>query len=220
MTKQELALIKRAFLQVTTERLDKIHALPAAPFETSDAFNQKINNLIQEHKDHQRRISIRRSIAVALIAAIVLSLAACCVIYREEIKGFFVEKFDKQINLTSIDEADTFGIEEYSLSYIPENYTLSERTNYTNITQSIWNNGESRVVFIHANKNSNILSIDTEDASYMLKTLNNVQLHTVHKNEQFTIVWYVDDNLFSLRCSDDIPWDEIEKMILSLEIVE
>ena len=54
----------------------------------------------------------------------------------------------------------------------------------------------------------------------MLKTLNNVQLHTVHKNEQFTIVWYVDDNLFSLRCSDDIPWDEIEKMILSLEIVE
>ena len=49
-TEEELELIKKAFAEVVTRRVEKVLSLPDAPFETSDEFNQKMKDLIEETK--------------------------------------------------------------------------------------------------------------------------------------------------------------------------
>ena len=220
MTKQELALIKNALLQVTTARLDKINALPAAPFETSDAFNQKMNNLIQEHKDQQRCISIRRSVAIALIAAIVLSLAACCVIYREEIKGFFVDIKEKRGTLSSQETNNDLKIGIYKPTYIPDGYTFQDSISGSRFSQSTWCNVDETIVLIQSPDIQSSILIDTEDDSYNKSYVNDIPIYYTDKNGTLLLTWRQHNSIFKLNCTDNIPWDEIEKMILSLEMVE
>lgn len=49
-TEEELELIKKALTEVVTRRVEKVKSLPDAPFETSDEFNQKMKDLIEETK--------------------------------------------------------------------------------------------------------------------------------------------------------------------------
>ena len=49
-TEEELELIKKAFAEVVTRRVEKVKSLPDAPFETSDEFNQKMQALIEERR--------------------------------------------------------------------------------------------------------------------------------------------------------------------------
>ena len=49
-TEEELELIKRALTEVVTRRVEKVLSLPDAPVETSDEFNQKMKDLIEETK--------------------------------------------------------------------------------------------------------------------------------------------------------------------------
>ena len=49
-TEEELELIKKAFAEVVTRRVEKVLSLHDAPVETSDEFNQKMKALIEERR--------------------------------------------------------------------------------------------------------------------------------------------------------------------------
>lgn len=54
-TEEELELIKRALTEVVTRRAEKVKSLPDAPVPLSDEFEQKMQALIKERKEHKKK---------------------------------------------------------------------------------------------------------------------------------------------------------------------
>ena len=222
MTKSELTIIKLALTEVVRARVEKVKSLPPAPFPTSDSFNKAMVDLINERKARQLRVlQIRKAVAIAIIAALVLSFAACCIIYREEIKGFFVEMHAGYAQLNSNNASNVDDIFcKYSPSYTPVGYTLDKVTSGNNNIQHYWKNGDKSISLVQIKTEMSSGRIDTYDESYFEKTLNGTTLHCTTRNHCTTVIWKDSASIFTLVCTDDISWDEIENMILSLELVE
>lgn len=64
-----------------------------------------------------------------LVAAAILLLAGCAIIYRDEIRGFIIDIKELFVNVDfSEGENNSQKIEEiYELSYVPEGYDLKEQ---------------------------------------------------------------------------------------------
>lgn len=221
MTKSELDIIKLALTQVVRARVEKVESLPPAPFSTSDSFNDAMNNFINERKELRlRKIQIRKAVAIAIIAALVLSFAACCIIYREEIKGFFVEIYDKHGKLSSSETDSSFSINMYRPKYMPSGYYLNKSTRGASFVQSTWIKNEDSILLTQSPDIKSEIRIDTEDDCYSSRLLNNITLYYTNKTEATLITWRQYDSIFTLLCPKDISWYEIEKIILSLELFE
>ena len=221
MTKSELDIIKLALTQVVRARVEKVESLPPAPFSTSVSFNDAMNNFINGRKELRlRKIQIRKAVAIAIIAALVLSFAACCIIYREEIKGFFVEIYDKHGKLSNVKNNTDLDIELYKPQCIPENYVLSETSQGICFIQSIWTNETKNIILTQSPDIKSEVLIDTEDKSYSSFILDDINLYYTHNNETTLIIWRQYNSIFKLNCPNDISWDEIEKFILSFDLVE
>ena len=184
MTKSELDIIKLALTQVVRARVEKVESLPPAPFSTSDSFNDAMNNFINERKELRlRKIQIRKAVAIAIIAALVLSFAACCIIYREEIKGFFVEIYDEHGKLSSSETNHSFGINVYIPQYMPNGYYFNESTRGASFVQSTWIKNEHSILLTQSPDIKSEIRIDTEDDCYSSRLLNNITLYYTNKTE-------------------------------------
>ena len=210
-------IMKKALL-ITEEREEKsLNLFLEGIARPEDSYFVKVENSKNEVvKWEAKRLSRRKAIAIAIIAAIMLTLTAC-VIYREEIKGFFVEVFDKSLKLSSTDDANSLEIKEYAPAYMPKDYYLTNESYYSDRIQKSWSNGNSKIILRQTIKNSNTLTVDTEDDSYIFRTLDDLQLHCVQRNSIYVITWCMDDYVFTLRCPDELSWEEIEAIIAGIE---
>ena len=221
MTKSELTIIKLALTEVVRARVEKVKSLPPAPFPTSDSFNKAMVDLINERKARQLRvIQIRKAVAIAIIAALVLSFAACCIIYREEIKGFFVDMYDNHGKLSSSETNKSFNIDMYTPIYIPTGYLLNEQLIGASFIQSTWSSESNCIILMQSPDLKSEIVVDSEDEAYSTICLQDITLYYTHKKDTILIIWRQYDSIFNLSCPDDIPWNEIENMILSLKLVE
>lgn len=156
-----------------------------------------------------------------LVAAAVLLLAGCAIIYRDEIrefitniKEFFVEiKFDEGEN-------DSQNIDEiYELTYIPEGYSLKEQFVNRMGVQYIFTNFDSkRIKFTQRSLDASSFHIDSEHSDNTVLDIGNYIIYTRKTGDTFYYLWNDGKYALKLNSTDKLSENDLLLIIDGLKI--
>lgn len=143
---------------------------------------------------------------------------------RTAVVDFFVEVYETFASLFIEDNNANENPKTLETKY---NTTYFKKSGYTKINQmnstfksvEIWSKNDISVDFSQYVIENSDITLDTEDASYEIKHIDNQKIYYKVKNNSYTIKWLAYGYSFNLRCDESLGWEEIEKIITSLEPV-
>lgn len=219
MTKSDI--LKKALLDSTLKEIKAIEEADYPVIETDIEYDRKIYNEI--NKSHTK--INRRNIRIVILAAILVTLTMIMSIsaIRTRIVDFVVSVYEKFICL-SIDENEYIypqTIEKvYKPSYTPSNFIEFENSIRTIYSITRYKNSNDRInlyQYVISRKNVNF---DNEYSDYTPRYINDQKVYYTIKEDKYTVRWIANDYSFVLSCPESLGWDEIEKIILSIEEVQ
>ena len=156
-----------------------------------------------------------------LVAAAVLLLAGCAIIYRDEIrefitniKEFFVEvKFDEGEN-------DSQDIDEiYELGYIPEGYSLKDqRINRMRVEYVFTNADSKRIKFIQQSLDASSFHIDSEHSDNTIISIENYTIYSRIAGNMHYYLWNDGKYALKLISAIELTDEELLSIINGLKI--
>ena len=114
----------------------------------SEAHTRRMNEIINQSAQRERRRD-RRKWIVALLVAAALLLTACSVYaYQDEIRSFIEKVYEDYIKVTYDDESENQEMkiisEYYTLGYVPDGYTLTKEIRIPASMNLEWENAEGQ----------------------------------------------------------------------------
>ncbi len=218
MNKKQLNIAKEALYQSEMIRIKQIEALSDIGFPNSEKyekFKEELRVKIRSNALKSKSLSRKQKISLIVAAAVIFTLIATACAFGKQIKGFFVQLFDSCASFEYIEYASN-SYEDYKLTYIPENYIECREAIYMNAVQTIYFDNEMPMIFIRFPESQFYTLVDTKKMEYETIILNETKIYYNEKNNEYSIYWVHEDATLYLKCSTDIEWEEIEKMILSV----
>ena len=223
MSTADKSMIGQCLFNSTLREIREIEDIDYSFIEASPSFKEKIKSSIED-TPRKRKLCPRKLIVVlvAVISMCFLIMFAVSAQVRTKVVDFFIEIYESFTMLfvkdnSTEDNPDT--IESiYEPSYLSKNnYEKSkENVNMLYMTAA-WKKEGSTIEFSQSIIYENYILSDTEDASFKTEIIGEQEVLYNVKNGTYTIKWLAYGYSFSIRCNEALGWDEIEKIILSLE---
>ena len=209
MKKIKTSLIRQAFAIVEERELRYLDSLPEVFIPHSSEYNAKINELLAKNKRNSASLKPRLVFAV-IIVIIALAITACT--FVKPITRFLEEIHDSFVNLLTKEEEEVIT-KIYTPSYLPSGYELESQKVYDTSAGATWTNGEDSIFLYQRPLKNGHIAIDSEGAEQGYIYIEEQALLYVRKNGIYVFTWENGAYAFQLRCSDKLPFDEIEKII-------
>lgn len=209
MEKSNLELFREALFEAMSSKTNEADL--AEKIVPSDRHKAAMQAILDGTYERKPLWKLTKAKIAAIIVAAALLLAGCA--YRNEIRDFIEEIYDKYIHITYSDEgANGKAIEEvYELTYVPEGYVLEET-----IADSI------HVKYIFVNLNSNKIlfeqsvidgytnAFDSENGKSQIITIENVNIYYYnHVESLHYYLWNDGKYAYMLRSNVPIPTEEL-----------
>lgn len=150
-----------------------------------------------------------------LVAAAILLLAGCAIIYRDEIRGFIIDIKELFVNVDfSEGENNSQKIEEiYELTYFPEGYSLEDqRINRTSVLYTFVNSEGQRIKFIQQPLDSGSFSVDSEHSDTVLIE---IEEYTVYYRIAGNMHYYLwNDGKYALKINSALELSDNELLLI------
>lgn len=219
MTKSDI--FKKALLDSTLKEIKAIEEAGYPIIETDLEYDRKIYNEIGKSKAKINRRNIRISILAAILITLTLIMSISAI--RTRVVDFVVSIYEKFICLSIDDDEFDYPttIETiYVPKYLPESFRNTVKSHDTYTAKNVWNCTRNTQIRLYqqviSNKKANF---DNEYVDYTVKFVNDIKIYYTLKNQKYTIVWLSYGYSFMLSCPEELGWNEIEKIILSIEEV-
>ena len=220
LTKKKLhdALLILGMIEVS-----KAEALPDVAWEKSEEYIAEQEKLLTRacKEAYAPKLTPRRAIAAVLVAIFLLAVTACAAI--EPIREFFIEVFDEYIRVETEDPGADEEIypetieQAYSIANIPNDFILTDNTQAPETTMTVWINPDSAmIIFIQNTIKGNNITMDGDNVEYEEIIIEGRNVFKHHGNGLYTLLWKEHGYLFSISCSDTIPWETIVDMVTGL----
>lgn len=175
-----------------------------------------IKNMVRIVNGKSIKKPLNRKMIAILVAAAILLLAGCAIIYRNEIrefitniKEFFVEiKFDEGENYSqTIDEI-------YELTYVPEGYELESQIKGHQLIQYVFIDSKGhKLKFIQQSLDSSSFSIDIENGDYDVINIDQYEIYYRQINTGYYYIW--NDGKYALKInSTELLSEQLLKLII------
>lgn len=238
-------VLKDCAFESTLKELQEFELLDYSHIKASDSFKERISGIIYQEKRAQGRLTPKR-IIISIVAAVLVSLLiafAASARLRQKTVDFFLEvhdKFSKLIVVGAEENTDstdggtqkedpeepliTYPTEietVYIPSYIDENgyLQLDLFQNESNVYM-LWINGEFMIDLSQNIVHDTNISMDTEYAEYKTAYIDNSEVFYNLKNGIYLVVWLDHGYIFTMTCDEELGWEEVEKIVLSLKPVD
>ena len=218
MDKTNEALFKQAINEALTNKFQRMADACDEEIVCSRR-HRKAMRAIVSGKTPRKPLSTKM-IAI-LVAAAVLLLAGCAIIYRDEIrefvtniKEFFVEvKFDEGEN-------DSQNIDEiYELTYIPEGYILAdERINRMSVHYTFTNVDSKMIRFTQQTLDNVSFSVDSEHSDTVIIEINNLTIYSRIAGNMHYYLWNDGKYAMKLISTEKLSDGELLLIIYGLKI--
>ena len=221
MTLSQTEYIKKALLKVEMIEIDKMILLPDVNFKTSEEYNDFVNKIINNERKRENsllKLSFRKKLII-LIASILVMLAiftAC--IFGKQIKGFFIDILEYSSNFSASSDGEKSTYKEYDFSYIPPNFKIKDtyRTPYS--FEQVYYNEEFYLYLDQGDLNSQFsIHINTEGKGYDILNIGKYKVYYTNNKHMHILIWEINDNYFSITCSDAVSLNEIEQIVLGVK---
>ena len=156
-----------------------------------------------------------------LVAAAVLLLAGCAIIYRDQIrdfitniKEFFVEiKFDEgENNSQTIDEI-------YELTYVPEGYTLTQQDITRMGVQYVYKTTENyKIKFIQQSLDASNFYVDIEHSDNVIIEIGEYTVYSRQTNGTYYYLWNDGKYALKLNSKEELSHETLEAIINGIKI--
>lgn len=216
MTKNETALIKKALFAVAMQEVKLMDSFPEVDLPHSEEYLSSIVTIpCQVRIIKDKKQSLKKKLLIGLVAALLAVLTACAL--SKPIIGF-VERVHNGFTELISGENDVKKIESFYMpTYLPEGYKIASESYHESSFNVVWENEENKIIFYQRILSNSSIIIDTEDATYDSLYIDEQKVYYALKNHQYSFFWENDVYSFQLQCSDTIPREEIEKIILSIQ---
>ena len=218
MDKTNEALFKQAINEALTNKFQRMADACDEEIVCSRR-HRKAMRAIVSGKTPKKPLSTKM-IAI-LVAAAVLLLAGCAIIYRDEIrefitniKEFFVEiKFDEGENKSQdIDEI-------YELTYIPNGYILKEQFVNRMAVEYVFSNADNKSIrFIQQSLDASSFHIDSEHSDNTIIEFENYIIYTRKTGNMYCYLWNDGKYALKLNSTDKLSENDLLLIIDGLKI--
>lgn len=156
-----------------------------------------------------------------LVAAAILLLAGCAIIYRDEIREFFIDIKELFVNVDfSEGENNSQEIEEiYELSYVPEGYDLKEQKINCMRVQYIFTNADNRSIrFIQQTLDASTFSVDSEHSDTVIIEIEEYTIYSRKTGNMYYYLWNDGKYAMQIYSSESLSDDELLLIIDGIRI--
>lgn len=193
----------------------------------SRRFERKMRRMIRAQVHGYWRLvntAAKRAAVAAAIILLLLTSAMAIKPIRERVIKFFVEVYEEyfEIHFGNEDKNDIVPtptpMDKYTLTKLPEGYTLSKHVMLDSILWSEWENGHENKIILQQEPGTHELTLDNINEQYDIINYGNLQIF-VHKNvDSLTLIWVHNVYIFTLTIYDDLPLEQAFNLIDSMQI--
>lgn len=217
-------MLKRCLFESTLDEIRKIESIDYSFVKASEQLTNKIKNNFEVAKQNKKKYYPKK-IALILVATLTICFLIMFTVsaqIRTAVIDFFVEVYETFATLfiqnDDINENPTTIEKEYESTYFKENgFTQKEKTSSSIKIFSTWSKDASNIYFYQYIINGNDITSDIEYTSYEVTFVDNQKVYYTVKNDTYIVIWLAYGYSFNLRCSESLGWEEIQKIITSLE---
>ena len=215
MKRSDKALLKKALYDSEIIRIKRLEMLPRVTGEHSEKYKKRLEEIFNSFDDieekNKRRSKRKTFLIAAIIALLALSFSACAVI--EPVRNFFIEFYENYIKFVG-DSEDAIDLieEKYSLSYIPLEYELKNKTLDQTSYSLTYKNGEKTIIYNQVT----LSTVVTYDEEHHVVSIGDLEVYVFTKMKNDIVSWSNGEYLFDISYPEDLDFSEVEKMILSV----
>lgn len=214
---------KNVLLEASLKRIALIESMDYPEINTDESYNNKIYDAIyntSNKKHYTKKITL---ILVASITICFLILFSISAQVRTKVIDFFVEVYEtfasffiEKDNIQTVDSIET----KYQPKCLKSlGYTENIQIDTKRYINYIWTNEKVYIGFSQYIIDENSISLDAEDTEYEIFYIGDQKVFCKTKDNKCSLKWLAYGYSFNLSCDKDFSWEEIEKIILSLEPV-
>ena len=210
-TNQEL--FKQALVEGVNRRIDREIA---ACDEEITYSRRHIKNMARIVNGKSIKKPLNRKMIAILVAAAILLLAGCAIIYRNEIREFVTDVKEFFVKIKFEDgETESRAIDEiYELTYVPEGYMLEKEEVNRMRAQYLFTNADNEYIkFIQQSLDASSFSVDSEQSSYEIAYIGQYEIYYRQINSGYYYIW--NDGKYAMQLHSN---DELSKQVLMLII--
>ena len=210
-TNQEL--FKQALVEGVSRRIDR----ELAACDEKVVFSRRhIKNMERIVRGKEIKKPLNRKMIAILVAAAILLLAGCAIIYRNEIREFVSKVYESFVDLR-FDEGENYSqnIEDiYELTYVPDGYTLEKQEiNRMRVEYLFVNTYDDRIKFIQRPLDDASFSVDIENGDYTIINMDKYQIYYRQINTGYYYIW--NDGKYALKInSTELLSEQLLKLII------
>ena len=220
MTRREIRLLKQALWTIDRREIEAFERLndPIPPF--SEEFNVNMQKLFYPEPKHRwKGVTIPKKrlwsvvFAIIMITALTVSVSAV----GKKLFPFVVTFFKEAVGLEVVSSHAPKAITEYYvLEDVPEDYMISEHTQ-DEISQILrWGCGSKYISFTQSAAEYTSIHASLKEGEYQYITLRGTEIMYVNSHNTYTFIWQENGYSFTFLCPDDIPWEDIVRMVESI----
>ena len=209
-TKTNQELFKQALIEGVSRRIDREIATCDEEVNYS---RRHIKNMERIVKGKTPKKPINKKMVAILVAAAVLLLAGCAIIYRDQIrdfitniKEFFVEiKFDEGENNSQIID------EIYELTYVPEGYSLENQKINRMVVEYLFTNADDDYIkFIQQSIDASGFAVDVEYSDNIVIEIGEYTVYSRKTNNMYYYLWNDGNYALILNSTKELSIDTLE----------
>lgn len=156
-----------------------------------------------------------------LVAAAILLLTGCAIIYRDEIRSFVTDIREFFVELRFGDgEQESRNIDEiYELAYIPEGYSLEDQQiNRMRVEYVFTNSDSKRIKFIQQSLDASTFSVDSEHSDTVIIVIDDLTIYSRLAGNMHYYLWNDGKYAMKLISTEKLSDDELSLIIIGLKI--
>lgn len=219
MTENQLAIIKKALVNLEEKEARLFEGLPKVDFQHSEKYERKIKKLLEGRRE--RAGYTPRKIAAILIAAtLIFALSITAFAFRENIKDFFIEIYEDCFVIsasTPENELLPTKIESFYTVYdIPDGFSKIADDESEIIAQQAWTSDTGMVALQQTLAKGAEISASNQNASFEETKLGDKELFWIKDDHGFQVFWTENGYIFTLNVFGEFSSKDVENMILSI----
>ncbi len=155
-----------------------------------------------------------------LVAAAILLLAGCAIIYRDEIRGFITEikEFFVEIKFDEGND-ESRNIEDiYELTYVPEGYVLERQNILKRTTEYIFVDSEgNKLKFVQQPLDNSSFAVDIEHDYDISMRIGQYAIYYRYTNTTYSYIWNDGKHALKLNSTNELSLKELESLIIGIK---
>lgn len=221
MDKTNEELFKQAINEALTNKFQRMADACDEEIVCSRRHRKAMRAIVRGKTPRKPMTPMNRRVVAVLIAAALLLLAGCAIIYRDEIRGFITNIREIFVELRFEEgEQESREIEEiYELTYVPEGYSLkSQRINRMAVEYVFSNADNKSIRFIQQSLDASSFSVDSEHSDNTIFESGNYTIYTRKTGNMYYYLWNDGRYAMQIYSSESLSDDELLLIIDGIRI--